>query len=71
MKTPSQKVHIFTRDSQAVYLNMSVYDRPNSEGIYGYALEDNGYVNNPTEHPIRKKEVDGQDIFYIDLNQRN
>lgn len=71
IKTSIQKVHIFTRDAQTVYLKMSVYDTPTAEGIYGYALEDNGFINNPTEHPIRKKDVDGCEFFYIDLNLKN
>lgn len=70
MKTDTKKVIIFTKDKGTAYLNMSVYDTPNAQDIYGYAMEDNGIFKPASEHPICKKKVDGQSSYYIDLNKK-
>lgn len=68
MKTETRKVIIFTRDKAKVALSMTVNEKPNLQGIYGYALEDNGIFSPASEHPIRMKKIDGIDSYYIDLN---
>jgi hypothetical protein len=68
MKTETKKVIIFTRDKGEAVLNMTVNEKPNADGVYGYALEDNGIFAPASEHPIRMKEIGGKPSYYIDLN---
>ena len=70
MKTETKRVIIFTRDEGKAFLNMTVNEKPNADGIYGYALEDNGMFSPASEHPIRMKEIEGESSYYIDLNKK-
>jgi|UPI00077B8634 hypothetical protein len=70
MKTETKKVIVFTRDNGKAFLNMTVHDKPNADGVYGYALEDNGIFAPASEHPIRMKEIEGKPSYYIDLNKK-